>query len=446
MLSDVIAAISTPAGRSAIAVVRVSGKGAFDVAARVLDPFRPERDRRATRTRVVHPTTRDVIDDALCVAFPAPRSYSGENMVEISTHGGVLVPAETLGAFFAAGARLATPGEFTRRAVLNGKLDLLQAEAVGDLIEATAPVQRRAALGQLDRGLSTRIEKLRSQVLDLEALISYEIDFPEEDSGPVPPERIDAAVGELCGALESLSRTAAEGERLREGALVVIAGRPNTGKSSLFNALVGRERAIVTDVPGTTRDAIEAPISCDGFPFRLVDTAGLRSTDDEVERIGVEVSWRYLDGADLVLYCAEAGEDLQAGERQFLEQFEEKVVVVLTKTDLTTTSTGQEGMPTSAMSGEGLPELRTEMARFAFAVLSGRTDIEPLVTRERHRAALAHALEETVAFREARASGMEGAVAAVHLRAAVGALETIVGVVTADDVLDRVFSSFCVGK
>ncbi len=446
MLSDVIAAISTPAGRSAIAVVRVSGKGAFDVAGRVLDPFRPERARRATRTRVVHPTTRDVIDDALCVAFPAPQSYSGENMVEISTHGGVLVPAETLGAFFAAGARLATPGEFTRRAVLNGKLDLLQAEAVGDLIDATAPVQRRAALGQLDRGLSTRIEKLRSQVLDLEALVSYEIDFPEEDSGPVPPERIDAAVGELCGALERLSRTAAEGERLREGALVVIAGRPNTGKSSLFNALVGRERAIVTDVPGTTRDAIEAPISCDGFPFRLVDTAGLRSTDDEVERLGVEVSRRYLDGADLVLYCAEAGEDLQAGEREFLEQFGEKVVVVLTKTDLKTTCTGQEGIPTSAISGEGLPELRTEMACFAFAVLSGRADIEPLVTRERHRAALAHALEETVLFREARASGIEGAVAAVHLRAAVGALETIVGVVTADDVLDRVFSSFCVGK
>ncbi len=158
MLSDVIAAISTPAGRSAIAVVRVSGKGAFDVAGRVLDPFRPERDRRAMRTRVVHPTTHDVIDDALCVAFPAPQSYSGENMVEISTHGGVLVPAETLGAFFAAGARLATPGEFTRRAVLNGKLDLLQAEAVGDLIEATVPAQRRAALGQVDRVLSTRIE------------------------------------------------------------------------------------------------------------------------------------------------------------------------------------------------------------------------------------------------------------------------------------------------
>ncbi len=447
MLSDVIAAISTPAGRSAIAVVRVSGRGAFEVAARVLDPFRPERARRAARTRVVHPTTHDVIDDALCVAFPAPQSYSGEEMVEISTHGGVLVPAETLGALLAAGARVAAPGEFTRRAVLNGKLDLLQAEAVGDLIDATAPVQRRAALGQLDRGLSIRIEKLRSQVLDLEALVSYEIDFPEEDSGPVPPERIAAAVGELCVALSDLSRTAAEGERLREGALAVIAGRPNVGKSSLFNALLGRERAIVTEVPGTTRDAIEAPVSCDGFPFRLVDTAGLRSTGDRVERIGVEVSRRYLDGADLVLYCAEAGKYLEADERDFLKQLQEKVVVVLTKADLSPSDDGPPaGIPTSAISGQGLPELRAEMARFAFASLSGRADIEPLVTRERHRAALGEALEETIAFRDVRAAGTEGAVAAVHLRAAVGALEAIVGVVTVDDVLDRVFSSFCVGK
>ena len=227
----------------------------------------------------------------------------------------------------------------------------------------------------------------------------------------------------------------------------MIAGRPNVGKSSLFNALLGRERAIVTEVPGTTRDAIEAPVSCDGFPFRLVDTAGLRSTGDRVERMGVEVSRRYLDGADLVLYCAEAGKNLEADERDFLKQLQEKVVVVLTKADLSPSDDGlPAGIPTSAISGQGLPELRAEMARFAFASLSGRADIEPLVTRERHRAALGEALEETIAFRDVRAAGTEGAVAAVHLRAAVGALEAIVGVVTADDVLDRVFSSFCVGK
>ena len=446
MLRDVIAAVSTSAGRSAIAVVRVSGDGAQDVVSRVLEPFRAEPERCVARTRVVHPATGETIDDALYVPFRAPRSYTGQDMVEISTHGGLLVPAETLGALIAAGARLATPGEFTRRAVLNGKLDLLQAEAVGDLIEATAPAQRRAALGQLDRGLSARIESLRGQVLDLETLVSYEIDFPEEDSGPVPPARIQAATDTLCRALHDLSRTAAEGERLREGALAVIAGRPNTGKSSLFNALVGRERAIVTEVPGTTRDAIEAPVVCDGFPFRLVDTAGLRSTRDRIERLGVEVSRRYLDGADVVIFCAECGRDLLPAEQEFLVSMSQRTVVVRTKADIATAPETAAGIRVSAVSGEGLAELRVELARFAFAGLSGGTDLEPLVTREPHRAALAAALGELEAFRDARAQGVEGAVAAVHLRAAVGELEDIIGVITAADVLNRVFESFCVGK
>ena len=447
MLSDVIAAVATPAGRSAIAVVRVSGDGAHTVASRVLESFRPEPERRAARSRVVHPATGEVIDEAVYITLHAPRSYTGQDMVEISTHGGVLVPAETLAALVAAGARVATPGEFTRRAVLNGKMDLLQAEAVGDLIDATAPAQRRTALSQLDRGLSLRITKLRSQVLDLEALVSYEIDFPEEDSGPVAPERIAGAIEELCRAFRDLSRTAAEGERLREGALAVIAGWPNAGKSSLFNALVGHERAIVTEVPGTTRDAIEAPVTCGGFPFRLVDTAGLRATEDRVERLGVEVSHRYLDAADVVIFCGECGRRLEPAEQEFLEKLNGRVVMVRTKADISPPPCASEsGIRVSAISGEGLPEFRTELARFAFATLSGQADLEPLVTRERHRAALQVALEETEAFRDSRIAGLEGAVAAIHLQAAVRALEDIIGVVTADDILDRVFASFCVGK
>ena len=447
MLTDVIAAIATPPGRSAIAVVRVSGDGAHEVAAQVVESLRSDRERGATRSRIIHPTTKEVIDDALCVAFRAPRSYTGEDLVEISTHGGLLVPAETLGALVAAGARVAAPGEFTRRAVLNGKMDLLQAEAVGDLVDATAPAQRRAALGQLDRGLSLRVEDLRRQVLELEALVSYEIDFPEEDSGPVPPERIEGAVDALRQAFGALSRTAAEGERLREGALAVVAGQPNVGKSSLFNALLGRDRAIVTEIPGTTRDAIEAPVTCDGFPFRLVDTAGLRSSDDPVERLGVEVSHRYLAGADVVIFCVESGRELDGDEEEFLESLRDRALVVQTKADLVPSGAGSRiGLRVSAISSEGLPELRGELARLAFVGLSGSGDLEPLVTRERHRAALETALAETVAFHDARASGLEGAVAAVHLRSAVRALEDIIGVVTTEDVLERVFASFCVGK
>jgi tRNA modification GTPase len=366
-------------------------------------------------------------------------------LVEIGTHGGLLVPGEVLGAVLAAGARLARPGEFTQRALLNGKVDLLQAEAVADLVDATAPAQRRSALRQLDHGLSDRIGALREQVLSLEALVSYDIDFPGEDNGPVRPERIERAIEDLLTALRRLLQTAAEGERLREGAVVVIAGRPNVGKSSLFNALLGTERAIVTDIPGTTRDAIEAPATCGGFPFRLVDTAGLRESADRVERLGIEVSRRYLASADIVVLCVETGREPDHEERAFAAEFGERLITARTKSDLSG-EPGPLGMGVSAVTGEGLADLRAALARAAFSTLAQQGDVEPVVTRERHRAALERARVEVQRFAEARRGGIEAAVAATHLRAAVTALEDVIGLVTTDDVLDRVFSSFCVGK
>jgi tRNA modification GTPase len=366
--------------------------------------------------------------------------------VEIFSHGGLLVPAEVLSALMAAGARLAGPGEFTRRALLNGKLDLLQAEAIGDLIDATAPEQRRAAIDQYDRGLSKRLEKLRELVLELDALVCYEIDFPEEDDGPVPAERIQAAIDTLVNAFEALLSTAHEGERLREGALAVIAGRPNSGKSALFNALLGRERAIVTEIPGTTRDAIEAPVTCDGFPFRLIDTAGLRQTDDRIESLGIEVSKKYLGDADVVLFCVEAGHPLDDEEEEFWTSLDCPKILVSTKGDLHSGAPVVPGLLVSSETGRGVAGLRTALAELAFVALASRARIEPLITRERHRLALRSALDEVRAFDAARASGLESAVSAVHLRAAVGALESVIGVVSTDDVLQQVFSSFCVGK
>lgn len=444
MLSDTIAALATPPGRSAVALIRLSGRHAFDVAGAVLRPFGAEPPRIARRAHAFDPRTSELLDDVLYTAFRAPASYTGEDLVEIGTHGGLLVPAEILAALLAAGARLADAGEFTRRAMMNGKLDLLQAEAVADLIDATAPAQRRAALRQLDRGLSARITALREQVLELEALVSYDIDFPEEDSGPVPPGRIDEAIARLTVGLQGLLRTAADGERLREGALVVIAGRPNAGKSSLFNALLGSERAIVTEIPGTTRDAIEAPATCGGFPFRLVDTAGLRDSTDRIERLGIEVSQRYLAAADVVLFCAEAGRELEPTERQFTERYRDRLVLVRTKSD--EGGRGRGGIAVSAHTGEGLAALRDALAEAAFSALSAQGDVDAVVTRERHRVALERALAEVRQFTEARRTGVEGAVAATHLRAAVTALEDVVGVVTNEDVLDKVFSTFCVGK
>ena len=445
MLSDPIVALATPPGRSALALIRLSGKGAFELAGRVLQPFRPTPPRVAHRVRVIHPITGEPVDDALAACFPGPRSYTGEDLIEVSTHGGLLVPAGVIAALVAAGARPAAPGEFSRRAVLNGKIDLLQAEATADLIDAGSPAQARRALQQLDRGLSRRLEQLRTELIELEALLAYEIDFPEEDEGAVAPERVERAWGAARQRIAHLIATAPEGERLREGALLVIAGRPNAGKSSLFNALLGRERAIVTEVPGTTRDAIEAYAVLEGFPFRLVDTAGLRESDDRVERMGIEVSRKYLAAADLVLFCRDAGYEMRdAGSREFLSSCRAPVVEVMTKADLLDHPSG--GLDVSVVTGEGLADLRGKLAEVAYGRLLALGDVEPVVTRARHREALQRALAEVEAFQTARHGGVDAAAAATHLRAAVGALDDLIGVVTPDDVLDRVFASFCVGK
>jgi tRNA modification GTPase len=411
----------------------------------VLDPFTAHPFRCARLSSLHRIGTDETIDSVLYVTYQGHRSYTGEDVVEISTHGGMLVPLECLNAILDAGARLAAQGEFTRRALQNGKLDLLQAEAIGDLIDATAPAQRRAAIDQLDRGLSERIGDLRADVLKLEALVSYDIDFPEEDSGPVPPDRVDHAIDAVSEALGKLMKSAGEGERLREGALAVIAGRPNAGKSSLFNALLGTERAIVTEVPGTTRDAIEAPANCGGFPFRLVDTAGLRDTVDSVEKIGVEVSRKYLAAADVVLFCAEVGRELDDDEQNFLAETEVPTILIRTKSDLAAHKPG-EALCVSAPTGEGIDTLREELARVAFTSLVADGNVHTVLTRERHRRAVAEALSEIELFARARKDGLEMVVAATHLRAAVTALDQVIGTVSTDDVLDVVFATFCVGK
>jgi tRNA modification GTPase len=397
---------------------------------------------------LAHPESREPVDDCLAACFPAPHSYTGEDLVEISTHGGLVVPAAALAALAAAGARPAAPGEFTRRAVLNGKMDLLQAEATADLIDAGSPAQRRRALQQLERGLSDRLAALRRDILELEALIAYDIDFPEEDEGPVNETTVRGAWGAVRDRVADLLKTAPEGERLSEGALLVIAGRPNAGKSSLFNALLGTERAIVTEIPGTTRDAIEAHAVIEGFPFRLVDTAGLRDADERIERLGIEVSKKYLAAADLVLFCEEGEEGRGTGDAElFIAACTAPVVRVRTKIDLRPIPRPSSPVPVvSVVTAEGLPELRRQLAGVAFGRLLALGDVEPVVTRARHRVALERALAEVEAFWVARTSGVDAAAAATHLRTAVLALDDLIGAVTPDDVLDRVFAAFCVGK
>jgi tRNA modification GTPase len=445
MLTDVIAAPATPPGQSAIAVVRLSGRDAHGVAASVLKPFLTKPARTSRKSKIIDPVSGELLDEALYVTYDGPHSYTGEDMVEISTHGGVLIPREVFAALLRAGAREALPGEFTRRALMNGKIDLLQAEAVGDLVAATTPVQRKAALGQLDRSLSVKIEKLRNQVLELEALCCYEIDFPEEDAGPVDPETIDAAIEVVLDSLSALLATAEAGERLRDGALCVIAGQPNVGKSTLFNALLGSDRAIVTESPGTTRDAIEASATFDGYPFRLVDTAGLRDTEEVVERIGVEFSHRYLAKADVVLFCSESS--CQGAEiPESIARLDKPCLVVRTKCDLPGGHDAPDGIMVSALTGSGLKELRSALVNSMFLVRGATLGGDAIITRPRHRVAIESALSEMEKFGSARAASIETAVAATHLRVAVTALESIIGLVTPQDVLNQVFERFCVGK
>lgn len=444
MLTDPICALATPPGRSALAVVRLAGRGAFEIARGVLglgpdEPLPPPR--RATLF-TFHDRAGAPIDRGLVTVFPGPASYTGEDAVEFACHGGLLVPAQLLGALHGLGARLAQPGEFTRRALQNGKLDLLQAEAVADLVDATAPAQGRAALGQLDGGLSRRIEVLRTDLVDALALLSYDIDFPEEDDGPLDPGELVVALDRVARSLHALLATASLGERLRTGALVVLAGRPNAGKSSLFNALLGQERALVTEVPGTTRDTIEAHAEVEGWPVRLADTAGLRDSDDRLERLGIEVSRRYLAAADLVLLCVEAGRDLDAGERTLLD--ERPALLVRTKADL---NPGVTGLAVSVLTGAGLTDLRQALAERLFGALRGFGDMEPVLTRERHRTALAAAQAAVADARQELAAGeADPVLAAHHVRRAITALDEMIGAVDVEEVLGRVFSRFCVGK
>jgi tRNA modification GTPase len=447
-LDDTIVSISTAPGRAAVALIRLSGPAALTIAARHVTPW--EAEPRRSHLATVH-QDGEPLDQALITVFPGPDSFTGEDVVEISTHGGLLVPASVVAALIASGARQAFPGEFTRRAVLNGKLDILQAEAIGDLIDAQSHAMRRAALQQLDAGLSRRLAVLREDLIGLEALIAYDIDFPEEDDGPVPREKIHAAVKALAATLDALLATAPAGELIREGAVVVIAGAPNVGKSSLFNALIGQSRAIVTEIPGTTRDAIEAVIDSGVWPLRLVDTAGLRATQDTIEQIGIEVSVRYLAAAHVVLACADTDEGVEQAAQVIAKKTGAAVVKVRTKIDLVSPGTELSRelnvVDVSAETGTGLSQLLTLIDRALENQHGAPAPDLPMLTRARHRHALEVAKSELLQFERAwEEDRLPATVASVHLRAAVGALEELIGAVDVEDVFDRVFSSFCVGK
>jgi tRNA modification GTPase len=454
-LEDTIVAVATPSGRGALALIRLTGPAAFAIARKHVTqwPTKP----RVARLSNIH-RDGEVLDQALVTFFAAPDSFTGDDTIEISSHGGLMVPGSIVAALTMSGARQADPGEFTRRALLNGKVDIVQAEAIGDLIDARSHAMQHAALYQLDGGLSRRLVALREDLIALEALVAYDIDFPDEDDGPVARERITAEIGKTIDLLESLLSTVPAGELIREGAVIVIAGPPNAGKSSLFNSLIGKSRAIVTEIPGTTRDALEAVIESSRYSLRLVDTAGLRETTDQIERLGIEVSERYLSAAHVVLACAETPEAVARTANAVAQMSKAPVIGVRTKADLVAQSnesrvtvTGVSGLErvisVSAEAGTGLQTLLTAIdATIADKYGQVEPDL-PMLTNARHIHALTGALAEVQAFGQSwHDERLPAPVASVHLRAAVHILEELIGAVDVEDIFERVFKTFCVGK
>ena len=452
---DSIVALATPPGRSALAVIRLSGRQALSVAGRILRPW-PITPRQVAFCHAHDPEDGSVIDQLIVCCFTAPRSYTGEDVVEFSTHGGHAVPEAVMAALLRAGAREALPGEFTRRAVLNGKLDLVQAEAIGDLIDASSDSMRRVVLHQLDGGLSKQIDTLRDSLLQIEALLAYDIDFPEEDDGPIGHAQIINAARTVAATLDGLLETAPTTELLRDGAIVVIAGRPNVGKSSLFNALVGEARAIVTEIPGTTRDAIEARVQVGKWPARLVDTAGLRSTDEVVERLGIEISERYLSNAHAILACDDDANQLDNVATLVHSLSSAPVLKVLTKCDQPQTRLTQlpviDGVlggviRVSARERVGLTRLAECIGELLEQLYGSVPVSRPALTRTRQRVSVQRARDELGEFMmHWHAGDLPASIAAVHIRQAVTALDELIGAVDVEDVLDRVFATFCVGK
>ncbi len=442
--ADSIVATATAPGIGALSIVRLSGPGCRQILAGLTDGR--QTSARVATLRTLRSSRGDVLDEAIVIEYQAPHSYTGEDAVEIICHGGWVTATRITSALIEAGARPAHPGEFTRRAVLNGKLDLLQAEAVNDLIRTESTAGAALALRQLDGGLSERIAQLREEILSIEALVAYEIDFPEEDDGPVEEERIVAATANVLDSMRGLIETTPGGELVRQGALVAIVGKPNVGKSSLFNALLGRKRALVTDIPGTTRDAIEAVLDVEPVPLRLVDTAGLRDSSDEVERLGVKVSRDYLEAATVVLVCGDSAQTLAEAIADAEQSATGLVIPVQTKSDLHRTSlAGAVGV--SAVTGEGLDALVADVSGRVGRDVGLPNPESPVVTHARYRQVLTRASAELVAFQEARTSGaVPATVSAVHLHECVRILEELIGAVDVEEILGRVFSSFCVGK
>ena len=431
-LNDTIVAVATPAGVGGLAVVRLSGTEAL-LRAQTHLHGRQLQPRTATYCRF------DELDDVVATWFPT--GYSGEPTVEIACHGSLFIQQAVVQTLVDSGARLAHPGEYTMRAFLNGRLNLSQAEAVADLIDAVTPVQHRLAVSQLRGGYAVRLKSLRQQLLDLTSLLELELDFSQEDVEFADRRELRRLLASIDSQLTSLIGSFAEGNALKHGIPVAIVGAPNAGKSSLLNALLGDDRAIVSDTPGTTRDTIEEMLTLEGVGFRFIDTAGLRRTDDAIEAQGVERSLRAISQARIVLYVHDGTTPWREPD---IDTEGKTLMVVVNKCDLSAAAGPEGAIHISALTGKGIDELKQAMVDEARRTMPAGDEV--LLTNVRHRDAFVHVREALAHVDEGLQSGMPADLVAVDLRDALYHLGTITGEVANDEVLGNIFSRFCIGK
>lgn len=455
---DTIVALSTPPGTGAIAVVRISGPAALEVMHAVV----PSMLLTPHPREAVFVKLRDAegaVDEGLLTWFPGPHSYTGEDVAEIGVHGSPYIQQRLLEALMAAGARMARPGEFTQRAFLNKKLDLSQAEAVADLIASGSQAAHRLALQQLRGGYSQQIEGLREQLISLSALVELELDFGEEDVQFADRNELTALLNGIARICDTLIASFRYGNAVKQGVPVAIIGAPNSGKSTLLNALLQEDRAIVSEIPGTTRDTVEETISLGGVLFRFIDTAGIRQTQDTVEKLGIERSYRKAAAAGIVVLLGDAGVLSEGAFRTQADMLRKRIgdgpviLPVLNKSDLVAVPQGKAVkevrevkavMHISAKKGDGLDELKERFIAHVRALHTGEGDI--VVTNARHVEALTNARTALLSARKGVEDGISGELLATDLRQAQYHLGAITGQITVEDLLGSIFSRFCIGK
>ncbi len=459
--SDTIVAISTPPGRGGIGIVRLSGPEAASIAAQLVSLRHPLEAGRARLADVLEDARADgtKIDEAMVTFFAAPHSYTTEDVVEIAAHGSPVVLELLLRRAMDLGARMAMPGEFTQRAFLSGRLDLTQAEAVRDLIDAQTLTQARQAASQMGGALSRRVAPVKQELVELVALLEAGIDFAEDDVDVTPQSEIARRIDELTPPLTALEASFARGRIVHDGLSLAIVGRPNAGKSSLFNRLVERDRAIVTATPGTTRDLVTERIAVDGIPIELVDTAGLREGLEEVEQLGIARSREALADADLVLVVLDATQQLNEEEYRLLAAVAGRpMIVAVNKSDLKSDSVAGDApadptnntalqdlsvLATSALTGQGITELRAQIVAMATGGAAAETG---LVTNLRQHQAIAVALTALADAAHANATKIPHEMILLDLYRGLWALDSLTGQTTTEDILSFIFSTFCIGK